>query len=110
VPVTYDTPWIGQRIRYFRLLRGWSGRALARRARIPHTYLQTIEAGASPTLPLVTFLRIVQALDITVAEFFGALSGASLCEEAFPPCPACEAVASLADATASMQHRLPVLL
>lgn len=60
---------VGERIRYFRKLRGWSQEALALQADINPAFLGHLERGLkSPTVK--TLEKIVTALDISLAELF----------------------------------------
>ena len=60
---------VGERIRYFRNLRGWSQETLALQAEINPAYLGHLERGQkSPTIK--TLEKIVRALDISLAELF----------------------------------------
>ena len=60
---------VGERIRYFRKLRGWSQGALALQADINPAFLGHLERGLkSPTVK--TLEKIVAALDISLAELF----------------------------------------
>lgn len=60
---------IGERIRYFRNLRGWSQETLALQAEINPAFLGHLERGLkSPTVK--TLEKIVRALDISFAELF----------------------------------------
>lgn len=60
---------IGERIRYFRKLRGWSQEALALQAEINPAFLGHLERGLkSPTVK--TLEKIAAALDISMAELF----------------------------------------
>lgn len=60
---------VGERIRYFRKLRGWSQEALALQADINPAFLGHLERGLkSPTVK--TLEKIVAALDISLAELF----------------------------------------
>ena len=60
---------VGERIRYFRNLRGWSQETLALRAEINPAFLGHLERGLkSPTIK--TLEKIVRALDISLAELF----------------------------------------
>ncbi|WP_418988543.1 helix-turn-helix domain-containing protein [Agathobaculum sp.] len=60
---------VGERIRYFRNLRGWSQETLALQAEINPAFLGHLERGLkSPTIK--TLEKIVQALDISLAELF----------------------------------------
>ena len=59
----------GERIRYFRNLRGWSQETLALQAEINPAFLGHLERGLkSPTIK--TLEKIVRALDISLAELF----------------------------------------
>ena len=60
---------VGERIRYFRNLRGWSQETLALQAEINPAFLGHLERGLkSPTIK--TLEKIVRALDISLAELF----------------------------------------
>ena len=60
---------VGERIRYFRNLRGWSQETLALQAEINPAFLGHLERGLkSPTVK--TLEKIVHALDISLAELF----------------------------------------
>ena len=60
---------VGERIRYFRNLRGWSQETLALQAEINPAFLWHLERGLkSPTIK--TLEKIVRALDISLAELF----------------------------------------
>ena len=60
---------VGERIRYFRNLRGWSQETLALQAEINPAFLWHLEPGLkSPTIK--TLEKIVRALDISLAELF----------------------------------------
>ena len=60
---------VGERIRYFRNLRGWSQETLALQAEINPAFLGHLEQGLkSPTVK--TLEKIVHALDISLAELF----------------------------------------
>lgn len=60
---------IGERIRYFRNLRGWSQETLALQAEINPAFLGHLERGLkSPTVK--TLEKIAAALDISLAELF----------------------------------------
>ena len=57
---------VGERIRYFRNLRGWSQETLALQAEINPAFLGHLERGLkSPTIK--TLEKIVRALDISLA-------------------------------------------
>ena len=60
---------VGERIRYFRQLRGWSQETLALQAEINPAFLGHLERGLkSPTIK--TLEKIVAALNISLAELF----------------------------------------
>ena len=60
---------VGERIRYFRNLRGWSQETLALQSEINPAFLGHLERGLkSPTIK--TLEKIVRALDISLAELF----------------------------------------
>ena len=60
---------VGERIRYFRKLRGWSQENLTLQADINPAFLGHLERGLkSPTV--TTLEKIVVALDISLAELF----------------------------------------
>lgn len=60
---------IGERIRYFRHLRGWSQEQLALRAGLNTAFLGHLERGLkSPTVRTVE--KIANALEITLGELF----------------------------------------
>ena len=60
---------VGERIRYFRNLRGWSQETLALQAEINPAFLWHLEPGLkSPTIK--TLEKIVRALDTSLAELF----------------------------------------
>lgn len=60
---------VGERIRYFRKLRGWSQETLALQADINPAFLGHLERGLkSPTVK--TLEKVVAALDISLAELF----------------------------------------
>lgn len=60
---------IGERIRYYRKLRGWSQETLALQAELNPAFLGHLERGLkSPTVK--TLEKIAAALDISMAELF----------------------------------------
>ncbi len=67
--VTNNSPEISRRIRALRQSRGLSLRALAQKAGVALSFLSKIENGkGSPTL--ATLMKLLEALDISVPEFF----------------------------------------
>lgn len=65
---------VGQSLRDLRKRRGLSLRALARRSGVAVSFLSKVEAGrGSPTV--VTFLKILEALEASAPEFFATQNG-----------------------------------
>ena len=70
--MNYERPRypVGDRIRYFRELKGWSVNRLANRAGVSQSYLRDIELeNKNPTVEFLSLL--CDTLDITLGEFFG---------------------------------------
>ena len=60
---------VGNRIKFFRLLRGISVNALAKSAGVSQSYLRDVELGNKN--PTVSFIEILcQTLDISLVDFF----------------------------------------
>jgi transcriptional regulator with XRE-family HTH domain len=74
---------IGERLRYWRLTRGWSRRALERACAVPHPTIANIETNKHA--PNSTILaRIAAALDICPGRLF---PGTPTCPGVGCPCP-----------------------
>ncbi len=65
-----DSNYIGERIKYFRSLKGYSTNKLANMSGVSQSYLRSIELGNQN--PSVSFLSLIcESLEISLAEFFG---------------------------------------
>lgn len=64
-----DSNYIGDKIKYFRTLKGYSTNKLANMAGVSQSYLRFIELGNQN--PSVSFLSLIyETLEISLAEFF----------------------------------------
>jgi transcriptional regulator with XRE-family HTH domain len=61
--------WLGRRIQALRTAQGWSVRALAKHAAMPHNNLLKIERGES-NIPIETLARVARALGVPLAALF----------------------------------------
>ena len=70
--MNYERPRyrVGERIRYFRELKGWSVNRLANKAGVSQSYLRDIELENKN--PTVEFLSLIcDTLEISLSDFFG---------------------------------------
>lgn len=65
-----DIVGIGRRITKLRLLKKWTQKDLARRARVSSGYISRIEEGNISTPGVKTLVRIAEALGVEVKELY----------------------------------------
>src|SRR4051794_11091848 len=66
-----DEDFAGARVRYWRLKRGLSQRALADLAGLSQGYVSQVESGTKPIDRRSTLVRLADALQVSVAEIVG---------------------------------------